>query len=145
MEGENSDSTNTSGTSTPAVQEAPGMSASAKRFDYLLQQTELFSHFMGNKSNSPQKVCYTLSLVIKFNSVIQSKAGRKKKVVEGRVEGDSRHRKTEQEEDEELLSDLNAAKSNVIQFDESPNYIKSGKMRDYQVNHQQSMLSCSYW
>ena len=76
---------------------------------------------------------------------VQSKAGRKKKVVEGRVEGDSRHRKTEQEEDEELLSDLNAAKSNVIQFDESPNYIKSGKMRDYQVNHQQSMLSCSYW
>ena len=49
------------------------------------------------------------------------------------MEGDSRHRKTEQEEDEELLSDLNAAKSNVIQFDESPNYIKSGKMRDYQV------------
>ena len=66
MEGENSDSTNTSGTSTPAVQEAPGMSASAKRFDYLLKQTELFSHFMGNKSNSPQKVCYTLSLVVKF-------------------------------------------------------------------------------
>ena len=49
------------------------------------------------------------------------------------MEGDSRHRKTEQEEDEELLSDLNAAKSNVIQFDESPNYIKSGKLRDYQV------------
>jgi len=117
MEAENSDSTNTSGTSTPAVPEAPGMSASAKRFDYLLQQTELFSHFMGSKSNSPQK----------------SKAGRKKKVVEGRVEGDSRHRKTEQEEDEELLSDLNAAKSNVIQFDESPTYIKGGTMRDYQV------------
>ena len=31
---------------------------------------------------------------------------------------------TEQEEDEELLSDLNTAKSNVIQFDESPAYIK---------------------
>ena len=48
-------------------------------------------------------------------------------------EGDSRHRMTEQEEDEELLSDLNAAKSNVIQFDESPSYIKGGKLRDYQV------------
>lgn len=60
------------------------------------------------------------------------------------MEGDSRHRKTEQEEDEELLSDLNAAKSNVIQFDESPNYIKSGKLRDYQVKHQQSSLSDSY-
>ena len=135
MEGENSDSTNTSGTSTPAVQEAPGMSASAKRFDYLLKQTELFSHFMGNKSNSPQKVCHTSSplIICFYPSAVQSKAGRKKKAVEGRVEGDSRHRKTEQEEDEELLSDLNAAKNNVIQFDESPNYIKSGKMRDYQV------------
>ena len=60
------------------------------------------------------------------------KAGRKKKQPAGK-EGDSRHRMTEQEEDEELLSDLNAAKNNVIQFDESPNYIKSGKMRDYQV------------
>ena len=40
MEGEreNSDSTNTSGTSTPAV--APGMSALAKRFDYLLKLEE---------------------------------------------------------------------------------------------------------
>ena len=31
---------------------------------------------------------------------------------------------TEQEEDEELLSDLNQAKKNVISFDESPSYIK---------------------
>ena len=80
-----------------------------------------------------------------YNVDVQSKAGRKKKTVEGRVEGDSRHRKTEQEEDEELLSDLNAAKSSVIQFDESPNYIKSGKMRDYQVFHpQQSLRSDLY-
>ena len=68
MEGENSDSTNTSGTSTPAVQEAPGMSASAKRFDYLLKQTELFSHFMGNKSNSPQKVCEKSQSVERLNT-----------------------------------------------------------------------------
>ena len=31
---------------------------------------------------------------------------------------------TEQEEDEELLSDLNQAKKTVISFDESPAYIK---------------------
>ena len=37
-----------------------------------------------------------------------------------------------EQEDEELLSDLNAAKKNVIIY-ESPAYIKSGKMRDYQV------------
>ena len=81
---ENSDSTNTSGTSTPAVQEAPGMSASAKRFDYLLKQTELFSHFMGNKSNSPQKVRLYLTYFCIHIKYFQSKAGRKKK---GAVEG----------------------------------------------------------
>ena len=37
---------------------------------------------------------------------------------------------TEQEEDEELLSDLNTAKSNVIQFDESPAYIKGRYSND---------------
>ena len=31
------------------------------------------------------------------------------------------------------MSDLNAAKKNVISFDESPTYIKGGKLRDYQV------------
>ena len=42
---------------------------------------------------------------------------------------------TEQEEDEELLADLHAAKKNIISFDSSPNYIKGGTMRDYQVNN----------
>ena len=36
-------------------------------------------------------------------------------------------RMTEQEEDEELLSDLNQAKKTVISFDESPPYIKVNK------------------
>ena len=57
------------------------------------------------------------------------KAGRKKKQPAGK-EGDSRHRMTEQEEDEELLSDLNTAKANVISFDESPAYIKVGQLRN---------------
>merc|ERR1719397_533564 len=48
-------------------------------------------------------------------------------------EGDNRHRMTEQEEDEELLADLNASKKLVISFDSSPNFIKGGVMRDYQV------------
>merc|ERR1740123_1885102 len=50
-------------------------------------------------------------------------------------------RGTEQEEDEELLSDLNQAKKNIISFDESPSYIKGGKMRDYQVRGLNWMIS----
>ena len=48
---------------------------------------------------------------------------------------------TEQEEDEELLTDLNHAKKNMVQFDESPNYIKNGKLRDYQVRGLNWMIS----
>jgi len=95
-----------------------------KRFDYLLKQTEVFSHFMGgsSKAKSPLKVKQP-----------KAKAG-------GKV-GDNRHRMTEQEEDEELLTDLNHAKKNMVQFDESPNYIKNGKLRDYQIRGLNWMIS----
>jgi len=112
--------TSESGTSTPQV-EGGKSNSSNKRFDFLLKQTELFSHFMGKTSSSPVKKA-------------KKKTGKETK-------GDSRHRMTEQEEDEELLSDLNQAKKNIISFDESPSYIKSGKMRDYQVRGLNWMIS----
>merc|ERR1711884_26424 len=98
-----------------------------KRFDYLLKQTEVFSHFMGgsSKAKSPLKV--------KQPKPAKAKAG-------GKL-GDHRHRMTEQEEDEELLTDLNNAKKNLISFDESPHYIKNGKLRDYQIRGLNWMIS----
>ena len=48
---------------------------------------------------------------------------------------------TEQEEDEEILNDLNHTKKTVISFDESPAYIKGGKLRDYQVRGLNWMIS----
>ena len=63
------------GTSTPQVAASADKNASNKRFDFLLQQTELFSHFMGSsKASSPLKV-----------------KDKKKKVNKGK-EGDNRHR-----------------------------------------------------
>jgi hypothetical protein len=44
-----------------------------------------------------------------------------------------RHRKTEQEEDEELLAETNSSRRTIISFDQSPHYVKNGEMRDYQV------------
>jgi hypothetical protein len=67
-----------------------------KRFEFLLQQTELFAHFMGapNKAKSPLKMKKT-------KDVKETAASRSAK------EGDHRHRMTEQEEDEELLTGWN--------------------------------------
>ena len=92
-----------------------------RRFDYLLKQTELFSHFLGNtKATSPLKI-----------------KDKKTKKAGGGKEGDHRHRMTEQEEDEELLSDLNQAKKVAISFDESPAYIK---VSDHKMKNIQFLL-----
>ena len=56
--------------------------------------------------------------------------------------GDHRHRMTEQEEDEELLTDLNTSKKNVISFQESPHYVKNGIMRDYQIRGRRNFSGC---
>ncbi|KAK4337103.1 hypothetical protein RND71_043853 [Anisodus tanguticus] len=58
------------------------------RFEFLLKQTEIFSHFMTFGKDEPQK----------------PKPGRKKKEKEVDV-NDHRHRRTEEEEDAELLSE----------------------------------------
>ena len=111
----------------------------SKRFDYLLKQTEIFSHFMTNnqKDKSPLKV----------------KAGRPRKqpVVADASPvpsnpsktdtGDHRHSKTEQEEDEELLAESNVSVPVITRFESSPNYIKSGELRDYQIRGLNWMIS----
>jgi len=109
---------------TPVEAAAPVNDNRAKRFDFLLKQTEVFSHFMGgtNKAKSPLKV------------------KPEKKPKKGKT-GDHRHRMTEQEEDEELLDEYSKGKKNVISFDESPSYIKNGKLRDYQVRGLNWMIS----
>ena len=108
---------------SPPAQDNDGCT---KRFDYLLKQTEVFSHFIGgsSKAKSPLKVKQPVKKTVKMAKV-----------------GDKRHRMTEQEEDEELLTDLNHPKKNIVQFDESPHYIKNGKLRDYQVRGLNWMIS----
>ncbi len=68
----------------------------------------------------------------KATSPLKIKDKRTKKSTGGK-EGDHRHRMTEQEEDEELLSDLNQAKKIAVSFDESPAYIKVGTYLTYIV------------
>lgn len=133
----------------------------SKRFEYLLRQTEIFSHFMTNTSGSKTPT-----------SPLKMKPGRPKKKTStnegggggggggGGVgvgvgigigvgvpvggagdPGDHRHRKTEQEEDEELLAETNASRKTIISFDVTPPYIKNGEMRDYQIRGLNWMIS----
>ena len=51
-----------------------------------------------------------------------------------------RHRKTEQEEDKELLAG-DTKNMEICRFDCSPSYIKNGELRDYQIRGLNWMIS----
>ncbi|KAL1410183.1 chromatin remodeling complex Adenosinetriphosphatase [Vanrija albida] len=94
---------------------------SMKRFNYLLGQTELFQHFVDLKRQREPEFAAMLD-----EQLAQTSAKGKKKA------SDNRHRKSEKEEDEELLKDEDGDDEAFV-FEESPAYVKGGKMRDYQV------------
>ncbi|RWS11514.1 SWI/SNF-related matrix-associated actin-dependent regulator of chromatin subfamily A member 5-like isoform X1 [Dinothrombium tinctorium] len=100
----------------------------AKRFDYLLKQTEIFSHFMTSGTQG------------KDANKIKGPGRKPKPKIEPESVTDHRHRMTEQEEDEELLSESKKT-LNVVRFEESPSFVKSGEMRDYQIRGLNWMIS----
>uniref|UniRef100_A0A4W4ESC6 SWI/SNF related, matrix associated, actin dependent regulator of chromatin, subfamily a, member 1 n=1 Tax=Electrophorus electricus TaxID=8005 RepID=A0A4W4ESC6_ELEEL len=105
----------------------------ANRFEFLLKQTELFAHFIqpaGQKSpTSPLKVRLGRPRV---------KQDEKQNLLSV---GDNRHRRTEQEEDEELLSESRKPTNLLVRFEESPSYVKNGTLRDYQIRGLNWMIS----
>lgn len=82
----------------------------SKRFKYLLGLTEVFSHFIETKANKDAAFKNIL------NSITPTKA---------------KKRKTEQEEDAELLKD-EVSTANITEFTESPSYVR-GTLRPYQI------------
>lgn len=117
----------------------------SKRFDFLLQQTEIFSHFMSNnqKDKTPASPLKMKPGRPKKN-VDKDKPKDKDKMKDFDKDGDPadhRHRKTEQEEDEELLAESNTNSKIITRFDASPFYIKTGELRDYQVRGLNWMIS----
>ncbi|KAL4630809.1 putative global transcription activator SNF2L1 [Arapaima gigas] len=97
----------------------------ANRFEFLLKQTELFAHFIQPASQKSP----TSPLKVKLGQT-RVKQDEKQNLLSV---GDNRHRRTEQEEDEELLSESRRASNVLVRFEESPSYVKNGALRDYQI------------
>nr|KAF6314016.1 SWI/SNF related, matrix associated, actin dependent regulator of chromatin, subfamily a, member 1 [Pipistrellus kuhlii] len=110
---------------TVATEQSEEKADRAKRFEFLLKQTELFAHFIQpSAQKSP-----TSPLNMKLGRP-QIKKEDKQSLISA---GDYRHRRTEQEEDEELLSESRKTSNVCVRFEVSPSYVKGGLLRDYQI------------
>ncbi|KAI1462633.1 SWI/SNF family of DNA-dependent ATPase [Annulohypoxylon moriforme] len=100
---------------------------SIRRFRYLLGLTDLFRHFI--ETNPNPKIRDIMHEIDRQNE--QSAKSKKKGVRQGGAET-GRARRTEAEEDEELLKDERQGGSAETVFRESPPFVQ-GLMRDYQI------------
>ena len=121
----------------------------SKRFDFLLKQTEIFSHFMTNQAKdktSPLKIKpgrprKAPAAAAAAPAILAPAPAPDSGSKDSKDPADHRHSKTEQEEDEELLAADSTVAAPVTRFENSPPYIKSGELRDYQIRGLNWMIS----
>ncbi|ORY26420.1 hypothetical protein BCR33DRAFT_726284 [Rhizoclosmatium globosum] len=100
---------------------------SMKRYAYLLGQTDLFAHFINLRKMRNEDVSM-------LNVATANDKKKKADKAEKAEKGNTRRRMTEKEEDEALLQQDEAEVDETLHvFDESPAYVAGGKMRDYQI------------
>ncbi|ORY89162.1 putative chromatin remodelling complex ATPase chain [Leucosporidium creatinivorum] len=112
---------------------------SIKRFSYLLGQTDLFRHFCDLKAQRDPEFA---AMLAESEKALGKGKGRK-----GKAANSHRGRKTEKEEDDELLAETkhdDADPDGPFVFTESPAYVKGGQMRDYQVQGLNWMVGLHY-
>ncbi|KAG8939341.1 hypothetical protein FRC04_006699 [Tulasnella sp. 424] len=97
-----------------------------ERYAHLLGQAELFKHFVDAKAERDPEFA---EVIRKQQDTLMFKTkGRKKST-------DHRRRKSEKEEDDELMKEgaHDGEDDAPMVFEESPDYVKGGQMRDYQL------------
>ncbi|KAL8932992.1 MAG: hypothetical protein Q9216_006573 [Gyalolechia sp. 2 TL-2023] len=102
---------------------------SIRRFRYLLGLTDLFRHFI-DASHNP-RIKEIMTEIDRQNEEQAAKAKRQHARTGGAKGG--RMRRTEQEEDAELLKDEKRGGKAETVFRDSPAFVQNGEMRDYQV------------
>lgn len=102
---------------------------SIRRFKYLLGLTDLFRHFIDTNPNPRIK-----EIMVEIDRQNADDVAKAKKGVNRKGGAASAHkRKTEQEEDAELLRDEKRGTASQTIFRDSPQFVQNGEMRDYQV------------
>ena len=101
---------------------------SIRRFRYLLGLTDLFRHFIDANTNPRLR-----EIMQEIDRQNEEDAARIKKGVARKGGAAGSKRKTEQEEDAELLRDGKHGGATQTVFRESPAFVEGGEMRDYQV------------
>ncbi|KFY23581.1 hypothetical protein V493_05763 [Pseudogymnoascus sp. VKM F-4281 (FW-2241)] len=102
---------------------------SIRRFRYLLGLTDLFRHFIETNPN-PHIKQIMVEIDRQNGEAAEAKA---KKASRAGGAANERRRRTEAEEDAELLKDEKQGGSADTVFRDSPGFVKGGTMRDYQV------------
>ena len=100
-----------------------------RRFRYLLGLTDLFRHFIDSNPNPHIK---EVMQTIDAQNDEQDQKAKKGRARTGGAAGE-RRRRTEAEEDAELLKDEKRGGQAETVFRDSPAFIQHGEMRDYQV------------
>eukprot|EP00842_Homolaphlyctis_polyrhiza_P006653 jgi/Hompol1/698/HPOL_004308-RA len=94
-----------------------------RRYEFLVGQTDIFAHFLNvakMKRDDARK--------------FQDFSEKERLNLPSTSDGSRRHRKTEKEEDQEMLAnDMDEDKQESFVFSESPAYVEGGTMRDYQI------------